>query len=110
MIPEYYMHLLQSLSLCKSVKERQQLLTVFCRDKKFVKVVKLICQNTISKEVPLTKDQQNKLKKYADKINKIGVSRKSTRTTIVQSGGGFISILLPVVASLIGGIINGTRS
>ena len=110
MIPEYYMHLLQSLSLCKSLTERQNLLKIFCRDKKFVKAVKLICRNTVSKDVPLTPSQRNQLKKYASAITNISSSRYSTKQALVQSGGGFLSILLPIVASLLGGLINGTHN
>ena len=110
MIPDKYIELLKTIKLCKSRSERKTLLTILCRHKKFIKAMKVICINTVNQSIPLTEKQKNQLKKHASVISYIASSRRSARNHIVQSGGGFISILLPIVASLIGSAINGANS
>jgi len=110
MIPEKYIELLKIISLCNSKTERKTLSTILCRHKKFIKAMKIICKNTVNEKIPLTERQQNQLRKHASVISNIANSRRSAKKSIVQSGGGFVSILLPIVASLIGSAINGARS
>lgn len=109
MIPEKYMELIKSIELCRNRQERTFLLTILCRHQKFIKAMKLICKNIVNQSIPLTDKQKNQIKKHASVIFYVAKSRRSARKSIVQSGGGFISILLPIVASLIGSAINGTR-
>ena len=110
MIPNKYIELMKLIDLTKSVDERKALLRILCRHKKFIKAMKVICKNTIDCQIPLDKKQKNQLRKHAAVINYIAKSPRSAKNSIVQSGGGFISILLPIVASLIGSAINGQRA
>lgn len=109
MIPEKYIELLKAIELCRTRQERTFLLTVLCRHEKFIKAMKLICKNIVTQSIPLTDKQKNQIKKHASVIFHVAKSRRSAKRSIIQSGGGFISILLPIVASLIGSAINGAR-
>lgn len=110
MIPQKYIELLKVISLCNSKSERQSVLTVLCRHKKFIKAMKILCKNTVNQSLPLTDKQKHQLRKHASVISYIAKSRRSAKKSIVQSGAGFVSILLPIVASLIGSAINGASS
>jgi len=109
MIPEKYWELLKAVELAKSKAERETLLIVLCRHKKFIKALKVLCKNTVNQKLPLTDKQKHQLKKHASVINYIAKSKRSAKRSIVQSGGGFISILLPILASLVGSAINGAN-
>ena len=110
MIPDRYIALLELVASCRDINERRIVLKALCRNKKFIKAIKMICKNTVSQTVSLTNKQKNQLKKHASVINYIAKSSNSGRRSIVQSGGGFISVLLPIVTSLIGAAINGAST
>lgn len=110
MIPDQYIAYLNLVANCKKATERRNLLKVLCRDKKFIKAVKLVCNNTVKSRLRLTERQKNQLKPHAKTINYIARSTRSGTRAIVQSGGGFLSVLLPIVTTLVGAAINGANS
>lgn len=66
-----------------------------------------IAKNVVAKNVPLTRSQKIKLKKYKKKIIALSCDTKDKKirqNRVVQSGG-FLNILLPAVASVIGPLL-----
>ena len=110
MIPEKYLAYLALVTACKSKTERQSLLRILCRDAKFIRAVKLICANTVNRNVQLTERQKKLLRPHAKAIAYIGHRSSSCTRVIEQSGAGFLSVLLPIVTTLIGAAINGANS
>ena len=110
MIPDRYIAFLELVASCKDIKERRVVLNALCRHKKFIKAIKMICRNTVNQTLNLSDKQKNQLKKHAKVIEYVAKSSNSGRKTIVQNGGGFVSVLLPIVASLIGAAINGAST
>jgi len=110
MIPQRYMILLQLVASTRQAKERKALLKILCRDKKFIKAVKMICSNTAKNQTKLTPREINLLRPHAKVIAKIAKqSQGRGDRAIVQSGGGFILPLIPIITSLIGAAINGAN-
>lgn len=109
MIPERYMTLLALVSTTKKANERKQLLKILCRDKKFIKAVKMVCVNTAKHQGKLTPRQVKLLRPHAKVIAKIAKQTRGEDKSIVQSGGGFFLPLIPIITSLIGAAINGAN-
>ena len=106
MIPEHYITQLNAILFCQDRQERKVLLCILCRDKNFIKLLKMVCQNTITESVPLTDQQKHKLQNYAAVIEAIS---KEPKNVVSQNGSGFLSLLIPIVTSLIGSAINGAN-
>lgn len=112
MIPDRYIAFLELVAECKNVSERKIVLKALCRDKKFMKLIHMICRNTVRNLVPLSSKDKARLQKHADVICLLAESDSNAdgRRLLVQDGGGFISVLLPIVTALIGAAINGANS
>jgi hypothetical protein len=110
MIPDRYMGFLEIVAQCRSISERRTLLRVLCRDKKFIKAVRLICANTVKNRVSLSTADKRRLRNHAKTIAYVARSSRGGTRRIVQNGGGFLSVLFPIVASLVGAAINGANA
>lgn len=110
MIPDYYWGQLNLILQCKSPQARKLAIAAAYQDKKFIKALKMICKNTINQGLDLTEKQKNQLKKHAAAISFIAESRTNGKRKVIQNGGGFLSILIPLVASLVGSAINGANA
>lgn len=108
MVPEQYITQLNSILYCQGKQEREILLCILCRDKNFMKLLKMVCKNTINESVPLTDQQKLTIKNYAAVIEAISKSSNSKKV-VSQNGTGFLSLLIPIVTSLIGSAINGAN-
>src|SRR5277367_3373350 len=67
-----------------------------------------IAANTVSKNIPLKRREKNLLKKHKIILQKLACytkSKKRRKTLVAQSGGGFLSILIPAIASIITSLI-----
>ena len=105
MIPEHYIAQLNSILYCQDKQEREVLLCILCRDKNFIKLLKMVCRNTLNESVPLTKQQKHEIKNYAAVIDAISKT-SDPKKEVLQNGSGFLSLLIPIVTSLIGSAIN----
>lgn len=98
-----YLNLLKVISDLKDTKVRKNLLRAVKNDKQFFRATKEIMQNVLHGNIPLDKPQLKKLQKYKRVIRKLSCSHincKKRSSLIVQSGGA-LSILVPLVVSLL---------
>jgi len=97
---------LQFIASVKSPILRKKLLTSLS-DECLYKALNEIAVNTIKGNVKLNKSQKTQLRKY--KTNLIGLSKKtnnkSRKIKLIKQSGGFLPILIPAIASIIGSLI-----
>ena len=89
----------------KTKRERSNLLKNF--DNCVITAIAEISKNCLLGNIPLSKCNYNKIKKYKNDIRKIASKRttlKKRRNLIVQKGG-FLNILIPTVLSLLANVI-----
>lgn len=101
---EEHLPLLEAIMRIKNVSERKQVLSILLRDKKLKKVVREIALNVVEGNVPLTEKERKMLQKYKSTIWRLK-AKHSVRRVVDQDGEGFLGILLPIIASLIGSAI-----
>lgn len=88
----------------KDKRIRDELLAKSACNNEIYSALSEIAKNVVAKNVPLTKAQKTKLKKYKRKIIALSCDtkdKKLRKRRVVQSGG-FLNILLPAVASVLG--------
>ena len=102
-----YLPLLNVISKIRSKADRSTVLRIFAKDKEFVKAIKEIACNTVNGNIELTQPQKVKLRKYKQSLLKL--AGKSGKTEVVQSGGGFLSLLIPIVSTVLGSMLNGSN-
>jgi len=110
MIPQQYIDQLSQVANTKNKKKRQVLLKTLYKDPKFIKALKLVCKNTLECNVPIPKEAKRKLCHHAKAITHIAKTKSSGRNIVLQNGGGFLSVLVPLVTTLLGAAINGKDS
>lgn len=101
---QQHLPLLEAVMRIKDVNERKQVLQILLRDRKLKKVIREIALNVVEGNVPLTANEKRMLQKYKSTIWKLK-AKHSVRRVVNQDGEGFLSILLPIIASLIGSSI-----
>src|SRR5690349_6867127 len=89
---------------------RKVLLFAFCKDKKFIKALRSLCQNTLKGKFNITPKEGAIIQKYISDLRFFSDKKKANRKRITQNGAGFLSVLFPIVASVLGPIINGALS
>lgn len=92
--------LLDYIMKIRDSSDRKTVLDIFLKDNKFKKMMREIALNVVEKNVPLNDKNKRMLSKYKSALWKLK-SRHSVRKVIQQEGEGFLSILLPIVGSLI---------
>ena len=102
-----YLPVLTEISKIKLKADRQQVLRIFAKDKDFVKAIKEIAHNTVNGNIRLTVTHKNHLRQYKDTLLKL--ASKSGKKEIIQSGSGFLSLLLPIVSTVLGSMLNGSN-
>jgi hypothetical protein len=90
----------------KSKDDRGVVIRIFSKDKDFVKAIKEIASNTVNKNIPLTVSDKIKLKKYKSVL--LDLSYKGGKKSLVQSGGGFLPLLVPIVTTVLSSMLNGS--
>ena len=101
---EQYLPLLEAIMRIKNTHDRRQVLQILLRDRKLKKVIREIALNVVEGNVPLTSSDRKLLQKYKSTIWKLK-AKHSVQRIINQEGEGFLGILLPIIASLIGSSI-----
>jgi hypothetical protein len=103
---------LRKLELIVSVRDiklRQKLLEDVSCNNAIFKAIKEILLNTVNSNVPLSKTQKNKLKKYEKIMRKLACCKygnKGSKKKLVMQSGGFLPILIPSVIALLTGLLN----
>ena len=101
---------LELISNIKTPKARQVLLKHFGQDRCFCKAVREVVKNTLKRNIKLSNRDKKKLVKHRTLLLGIAKKRKNYRNTqrLVQQSGTafFLSILIPLVASLIGDLLS----
>lgn len=103
-----HMSKLQTISQVKSASLRKALMKEFSSDESFCRAMREVVKNTIKKNVPLTESQKKVLRKCKRPL--LGImkyQKKNRRKFVEQTGSGvFLPIVIPLVAELIGSLIN----
>ena len=89
---------------------RKFLLRAFCKDKKFIKVLRYLCKMTINGKFNIPPKEYKKLKQYISDLKLFSSKRKANKSRISQNGAGFLTVLFPIVASVLGSLVNGALS
>lgn len=106
MISNVHFAFLKILSEERDPYVRKVLLFSFMKDKKFIKALRSLCKNTLKGKFSISPQ----LRKRYLKDLELFTDKKASRKKISQNGAGFLSILFPIVASVIGPLINGALS
>ena len=85
-------------------KRRRALLDT--ADKGEILAVSEVIDNLLKGNLPLNQDHRRKLKRYKNSFRSIASKRVplKTKRVLIQQRGGFISAILPLALSLLGGI------
>jgi hypothetical protein len=101
-----YLPILRILALA-SPAERKKIIK--SADDGLIKVLVECCHNTLQGDLKLSSTKISKLKKFQKTIRNIGKpgkNLKKKKTDLIQSGSGFLSILLPSVVSGLVALLN----
>lgn len=99
---EFYLRL---LSKCRTHRERETVMSILCRDPNFRSALKSACICLIENKGKLSEAQRKSLRKHTCLIHSLGKTKCFPRNKLVQTGSGFLPLILPVVASLLGQMI-----
>ncbi len=99
------------LRLLHKTKPRERSALLAGVEDDIIKVVTEMAHNTLRGNVPLTRTQWHRLRKYKQMLRTLtnrSVSLREKRSLLVKQPqrGGFLPILLPLVASAVGGVVN----
>ena len=85
-------------------RARNQLIR--CADRDLIHCISECCVNVLNGRVPLTPKQKSKLSRHKEKLRTLVKRKVSLRKKkeIIQKGG-FLGIILPAVASVLGGLL-----
>lgn len=100
------MPILQAIAKIKAKSDRDLVIEIFAKDKNFVKAIKEIAVNTVNKNIKLTNQVKLRLKKHKEAIVKL--ARRGGKQSLVQSGGGFLPLLIPIVTTVLSSMLNGS--
>jgi len=103
-------HFLRLISQIKNEKKRKVLMKEICEDETIYKALSEIAKNQIKGNIKLDKKQSKKLKRHSKLLKKLCLKKdkitlKKRKNLVVQSGG-FLPLLLPTVALILGSILN----
>ena len=91
--------LLKAITQAKDAKCRKQLLQQLSRDPQFAQCMKEITENVVEQNIPLSTKDKIKLNKQSKVIRALRNSRG------ISQSGGFLNIVVPLLASVVGEII-----
>lgn len=94
-----YLPLLKALTSIKDKKLQRRLLKALCKEKKFKTCICEIAHNTIKENILLSKRDKRRLNKQSLLIR--GISKKKK----IQQAGGFLNIVVPLLAAQLGELI-----
>jgi hypothetical protein len=96
---------LQAVCDVKSPELRHALIKDYCRDDCFCRAVTEVARNTVKRNLPLDAKAINRLRRHKkailDFVPKLGQAK---RRELAAQSGGFLPVVVPILASLIGEI------
>lgn len=95
-----YYPLLRALTRVHDKKLQRKLLRMLCREKKFKTCVCEIAHNTIKGNIALTAKDKKRINRHST------IVRKILRKKSIDQSGGFLNIVVPLLASVVGEIIS----
>src|SRR5690348_16790974 len=107
MISKWNLALLKMIAEESNPMVRDFLLLTFSKDKNFMKAIRSLCKNTLKGNLKLNAKDKDKLEAYLKEIKYFAVKRNATRPKLSQTGSGFLSVLVPIAAALLGPLIDG---
>jgi hypothetical protein len=100
-----YLPLFDHISQIKVRCDRRIVFAIFAKDPNFIKALQEIALNVVEGNISLNESQKKKLAHHKNVL--IDLARKKGKRTVVQSGGGFLPLLLPLVSEVLASLING---
>lgn len=107
-----YWPYLEVYNSIKCPKARNKILKVFCKDPKFCKLLRQVARNTLKKNFDIDEISIDKLRQQKKSIIKLTKKYKNKRQQeeiLVQKGSGFLPLVIPLLAQVIGSLINEVR-
>lgn len=102
---------LQIIANAKSKKTRIELIKQFSSEIDFVVAIREICKNIVNRNIPLSPKQVRRLKEHKRDI--LYLTQRTVNTPAyrrrVNQVGGWLPIILPLVATVIGEIIRSRK-
>lgn len=103
---DIHRNLLCSLHQTKPNKLKRQLLSAL--PDKTVRMICEVCHNILLDNVHLSKAQWKVMRKYKDTIRALGYKPygvKLKRQILYNQKGGFLAAAIPIIASIVGGLV-----
>ena len=78
-------------------------------DSDIIKIISEACFNTLRGNMSISQSQFKRLKKYKQTIRTLArknVALREKRGILVRQSGGFLPLLLPILASSVGGLLS----
>jgi len=100
LITEFY-PLLQALTRIKDEKCRQKCLKALARDKRFSACMKEIVTNLMDENIQLSVKDKKRINKHAKIVRSLAKSQK------ISQSGGFLNVVVPLLASVVAELISG---
>jgi len=101
------MEKLKIISKIRDVRLRKRILSEIADDCLY-KALHEIAINTVNRKVPLSRPAKISLRKYKSHIQSLtrDTNNKKQRKRLVVQSGGFLPILIPAVASVLGSVLS----
>jgi hypothetical protein len=89
-------------------KQKRRKTLIQTVDKEEILAISEIIDNLLRGNIPLSVDQRRKLKRHKTKLRTIAGRRVSIKRKrhLLQQSGGFLSAIIPLALSLLGGLIS----
>lgn len=95
----------QVLAKVESQKLREDLLKEFSRNPDFCRCVRELVKNAVKLNLPLTKSEKKVLDQHQKVVKGVLSKRRQTSRRFIKQSGGFLPILVPILATLLGEIV-----
>ena len=99
---------LKVIASIRDTRKRNARLKTFSDNMSFFDALKEIAANTINMNLPLRLHQKKKLRRYSKTIRELAEKKKKSKIKkkkLAEQSGGFLPILIPLVASVLGEVI-----
>jgi len=99
---------LKVIASIRDKRKRNARLKAFADHMNLFDALKEVATNTINMNLPLNPNQKTKLRRYSKIIRELASKRKRSKLQkrkLIEQSGGFLPILIPLVASVIGEVI-----
>ena len=100
--------LLESIARNRNCRSRRTHLKQVADDESFHRCMREICHNVVKRKVPIGLKDVKKLFKFKKSIREIAKKRTtkhSRKQHIIQGGAGFLPLLIPIISSLLAGVL-----